>query len=953
MSKKKVQLFQMRLLLFCFLLGVFFPSILLSYAAKPQYLTIQNHGETSYERCLVRIPLEKAPNGSYYLVEEGSESSQKNASNAIITTSLRSSLLVSTSLQPNQSKVFHIQEKKASAINSVPISTEAGTYFHFVNYENAHIISCENDNQIDIYTEHEQLLDSTSLQKGKSYIFTSTNPTNIHIKTKKPVFVYESSLAVDSIANKESEDSDTTTLFGNQLYFYHPGHLWLSSYKKNTTIQIVDENQLEVKSVTVHPEKGMFIDDLQPGVYSIISSSPITAQFGYVDNENFSYVIGTPTSVHGFCFGDLLFYSPYDNAQIKLQSTNINETFTLQNKGDTKLVSLIHSFSPMLPEYTYFTATCNVPFQVLTFSSGKNFGGEFSPGHHGCFLDSDFTTISSRISKEFSKDQKSLIEIYSQHPHTRAIFSTNNPENDQTVTLNKFALYNFTSSDPLEKVTITSDESLLCLQLNNYTNKGLFYYVPPLANTDISYSFSSSPSDQGGLFTNQSDAKFQYGIFFSLPRWRAFFLQILNPSMLLFTIFFSGLLLLLLILGILLLCKHKKEKLASDSSDSFNTQSSSFASKSNEIENDFSIPEKEESFSSIEKIHKTPVKHKVQDSDQENKSKDNESQQEPFPDTEDENETSSTIQEETKKKIRFDPNTTPVWLSENQDTKPDEKKEHIDQEVDASRSKHHKHRKGLRINDPHLEDCDFKKDLPALDTNEEEIFTEITHAEKQSSKQSAQDVQTNSTRPRSKTLDQEDSNNTDEESSILNKKSHKKDPLENTFKQSKETLKKTLTDSCSVDADYKSNSCQTENKIEKIYQEPVSEKYSKDSMVSSIENLFYTPVVFDPGSANRLFMEGYLQKYSKGFIVSSSAKKLNSAVVALLKTVKLNPNDIAKASTMADVCDTFEEAGKAFSLCKKKRIKVYITSYKLPKVLQGITIYSVQDLVKRFQSKDE
>ncbi len=56
---------------------------------------------------------------------------------------------------------------------------------------------------------------------------------------------------------------------------------------------------------------------------------------------------------------------------------------------------------------------------------------------------------------------------------------------------------------------------------------------------------------------------------------------------------------------------------------------------------------------------------------------------------------------------------------------------------------------------------------------------------------------------------------------------------------------------------------------------------------------------------------------------------------------------------MSDVCDTFEEAGRAFALCKKKRIRFYIASYRLPKILQGITIYSVHDIVKRFQSKDD
>ncbi len=71
--------------------------------------------------------------------------------------------------------------------------------------------------------------------------------------------------------------------------------------------------------------------------------------------------------------------------------------------------------------------------------------------------------------------------------------------------------------------------------------------------------------------------------------------------------------------------------------------------------------------------------------------------------------------------------------------------------------------------------------------------------------------------------------------------------------------------------------------IQKIYQEPVSEKHSKETMVSNFENLFYTSVVFDPGAANRLFIEGYLQTSQKAIYHRFHQKSLIQLSYLILK----------------------------------------------------------------------
>ncbi len=113
--------------------------------------------------------------------------------------------------------------------------------------------------------------------------------------------------------------------------------------------------------------------------------------------------------------------------------------------------------------------------------------------------------------------------------------------------------------------------------------------------------------------------------------------------------------------------------------------------------------------------------------------------------------------------------------------------------------------------------------------------------------------------------------------------------------------------------------------------------------------LYQSLIVLDPGSANRLYIEGFLNKFKKAFIASSSSKKLAPEISSHLVPVKLNMNDKAKAITMKDSCNTFEEAGLAFIVCKKKHCKYYISSYQLPKKIMGIEILSVHEIVKSLE----
>jgi hypothetical protein len=105
-------------------------------------------------------------------------------------------------------------------------------------------------------------------------------------------------------------------------------------------------------------------------------------------------------------------------------------------------------------------------------------------------------------------------------------------------------------------------------------------------------------------------------------------------------------------------------------------------------------------------------------------------------------------------------------------------------------------------------------------------------------------------------------------------------------------------------------------------------------------------LVLDPGSANRLYFEGVLGQFNQALMVKSSAKRLQADVARHLQQIDLNAQDLSRAQLFQERLETLEEAGKALALCKKKRINIYITSYRLPPSLQKIQIIHVADLIK-------
>jgi len=478
-------------------------------------------------------------------------------------------LLVQLSFVPFEEKRVIVKKTESVPKNQQQIVTSQapGTDFLFVNYKDAMLISTEENNKIQFFSnDGKQFLPESTplvLGEGKNYTLTTSTPQLVRIQAEKPLFVYASSIHYQNgNASMEAGDSDTTTLYTDSGYIYILKHAWFSAYEE-TEVKLFDENGRNVLTKKITAHSGYFLDNLAPGPYRITSDHPITVQFGRLDDENFSFLFGRDSIIHGFAFGDLLIQSLYPDTDIEISwDKKEKQTYHFKNALEYQTYKPIETFLPKQPEFAFVTLESNHPVRVCTFSSGNNFGGEFIPGNSQSYKDKQFGIITTRVSKEFSKEQRNLIELIGLVKDTDVVIADSV---NKKVTLQKNTHYDIPSSTPLDKITINGSEDMMVCQLHNYTNKGLFYFVPSLQ--DATLAINTADTLEEGIFQDGSDPR---NLLISQYRINEFFRNIVHVRYWPLSLFFIGLIGILLSVMMMLLNKMEpsiKEMSAAVSDD--------------------------------------------------------------------------------------------------------------------------------------------------------------------------------------------------------------------------------------------------------------------------------------------------------------------------------------------------------------------------------------------------
>lgn len=757
MNKKRGILFLSSILIVSF---VFIPGKKTNIYSSGWLKRIQVENFSSLQRTNLIIPIEVPSDTKNYQLSDGSLG--ENLLPFYLFKSEKTVLYTQISLKPNEEKTIILTNRGTGQGAYLNPSTEPGTEFLFVNYKKAIVVSHEDKNSISFFSSDGVLLNAEKkpivLEKGKYFVLESSTPKLTRILSEKPISVFCTTLKdFTDLESVEPGDSDTTTLYGNDLFFFTEKHLFIAAYEK-TKITLTDSNGLITWSGNLNENKGI-LQTLKRGAYHLLSDNPVTIQFGYLDDENFSVLYGKPGKVNGFSFGDLMITSLYPNTKVTVLFGNeklSKSEYQFKQAGISQIVSLIKQFSPKNPEYIFVSISFNNPCLIYTFSNGNNFGGEYIPGKNGLMADKEFSVVTPRVSTEFSKEQKNLIELIGITNNTAV---TASGAWNQKLILQEKTTYVYSSKTPLEKISLEGDKLFQVSLIHNYNKKGLFYWIPPLRDSSVQIEMTNQNGE--GMIQNSSSNKKGLSFLFNRQRIGDFFINAKTPSMLPFTIFFFSILLLFIFLIILtwlpVMRNNKEKKLES--------------AEEKEIET---------------------IKEQLFIEDQ--------------------------------KEVHFTfPNLPPPPKVAIGDF--------------------------FKITEKEISP---KNELPKLEI---------------------------------------------------------KEPLEI----------KPL-------------------KIEDTPVAPVN-----NSFLSQIAN---KKIVLDPGSANRLYIEGKLQELSNTYMVKSSSKKITAEVTESLTKVDLNRQDLSKASVYTDSLNTFEEAGKALSLCKKLKITFYITSYKLPTQIQGTQVIHVADALK-------
>jgi hypothetical protein len=778
MFRKKVKKINLLFLVLLIVSAIF--EINLTYSVNWfKRIQIQNFSSLQRTNVIVPIDIPNDAKGNTFKIAGGSIG--ENLLPIYVSKSTKPTIFTQISLKPNEEKTVILSQDSSANNNILSPCTEPGTEYLFVNYKSVIIVSTEALNSVSFFSADGKMLNSDQkplvLGKGKWFVLESSTPKLTRVLSEKPIYIFSSTLKeFTSLDSVEPGDSDTTTLYGQDLFFFTEKHLFISAYEK-TKAKLLDSNDIEVWSGTIESNRGIFQENLKRGAYHLVTDQPVTIQFGYLDDENFSVLYGQTKRINAYTFGDLMISSLYSNTKVTLQYGNekiTKQEFSFKQAGISQIVSLIEQFSPKNPEYMFVSISFNNPIQVFTYSSGNNFGGEYIPGKNGLMADCEFSFVTLRVSKEFSKEQKNLIELIGIENNTN-IEATGAWK--QKIVLQERSTYTFSSNTPLEKINLTSDKPFQVSQIHNYNTKGLFYWIPPIHDSSIQIEIGDQNKE--GMIQNSSVLNQNLQFIFNKNRFNDFLIIIKTPAFILITMFFSTIFLLLLFLLFLVWFQFKKSKAKKD-----------------------------------------PI---------------------------------------------------------------------------------------LNIPEPNEKELDMMK----LQLLGEPLNQYLSYEEESSIEDKKPSLPLNLILPNIALPVEKEKN-----SILLDHGDLRNDKIKETTTQQKPEQNRELV----------SNNSENKNTF--------------------LSQLQVNKIVLDPGSANRLYIEGKLIDLPYTYIVKSSSKKITGEVSDKMNKVDLNMQDMTKANVYKDSLSTFEEAGKALSLCKKLKIIYYISSYKLPSMIQGIHVIHISDALK-------
>lgn len=306
--------------------------------------------------------------------------------------------------------------------------------------------------------------EAKSIEIGDGIVF--------EIKSDKPILAEVSSLNLKEI-NKSSDD--VSCVYGSHFTLFVPREIFICAYKdtqvKLTTLsgEVVFEGKL--------PERGVYSNlSLEPGFYTVDTSTPVTVEFGYSDDNVYNIFYGSINSFKGMSLGDIVYSSLYPDTEVIFKTKEeIFDKDILKNPGDYVRREVIRQFGSNSTEADPVYITFSKPILIYSNADSGNIGGEQIPSINGS--DRNFIARTGKIVNFNEVVHKRKIIVVASEANTTVNC------NGKSISLNALESASFEFGESFSLVNISSDKPVSVFEVGTDPSLEVFSILLPLNDT--------------------------------------------------------------------------------------------------------------------------------------------------------------------------------------------------------------------------------------------------------------------------------------------------------------------------------------------------------------------------------------------------------------------------------------------------------------------------------------
>jgi len=343
-----------------------------------------------------------------------------------------------------------------------------GTKFVCIGPGRLFIVSCGSGNSVKVIDRKNSLTVFTGVLANLEYKFINLNNNSLYsIEASRPVFAEFSTLTPPF--DKNSSD-DMSAVFGVFFKLYIPKTLCVTA-DKSSHLKIIDSEGKVVFEGDIDRTSPYVNTNLKEGVYTISSTNPVLIEYGYADDNIFSFLYGVQGG-QVISFGGLGVSSIFPDTQVTIKYKDKMEEVYFKNTGEFKYFDILKDseYKQNLTEYKGVDITFTKPVLIYNYSQFGNVDGEQIPGFSN---NTHFAFRTGKVTKIYGERKRRVI-VVSLNNNTRIEF------NGSEFTLNAYEKKVFLFGEGFSPVDIEANNPIAVFDGGIEDNKEILTTLLPI-----------------------------------------------------------------------------------------------------------------------------------------------------------------------------------------------------------------------------------------------------------------------------------------------------------------------------------------------------------------------------------------------------------------------------------------------------------------------------------------